>query len=115
MVGPGNKRAGISLEHNGEGIGKHCYPKKLPKLILKGILHQIVVVLTSVLVKRVLGHRAQRSDPKPLLFRARRARNSKGFSVSRIHGSSSSSGRPALISTLTIAESKRLNPTRWFE
>ncbi len=43
------------------------------------------MLLTLVLVQRVLGHHAGRGDPKPLLFRARRARNSKGFSLSRIH------------------------------
>ncbi len=41
--------------------------------------------LTSVRVKRVLGHRAGRGAPKLLLCRARRARHSKGFSLSQIH------------------------------
>ncbi len=40
---------------------------------------------TSVLIRRVLGHRAGRDAPKSPLLRARRARNSKGLSVSRIH------------------------------
>lgn len=43
------------------------------------------LILRSVLAKQVLGRRAERGDPNPLIFRARRARNIKGFSVSKIH------------------------------
>ncbi len=40
------------------------------------------MILTSVLVERGLG---RRGAPNPLLFRARRARKSKGFSLPKIH------------------------------
>lgn len=46
------------------------------------------LILRSVVVKQVLGHRARRGDPKSLMFRARHARNIKGFSVSKIHANS---------------------------
>ncbi len=41
--------------------------------------------VTSVLVKKVVGHRAWHGAPQPSMFRARRAQNIEGFSLSRIH------------------------------
>ncbi len=63
--------------------------------------------LTSVRVKRVLEHRARRGAPKPLLFRARRARNSKGFSLSRIHVSLYQRGYPNFAKDCGLAVSQR--------